>query len=456
MNPDIFREYDIRGIADVDLDSPRALRLGRAIGTYFVRRRCGNIVVGRDVRLSSTRLRDDLVAGLTATGIDVVDLGQCPTPALYFALHRLRPHGGIMITGSHNPPQYNGVKVALGDKPVYGEEIRELAEIAVSGRFEEGSGNWKRHDTILDEYTLDLTSRIDRLPRKLRVGVDCGNGAAALVAVRVFQSLGCEVIPLCCEVDGNFPHHHPDPTIEANLAALVELVSTEGADLGVAFDGDGDRIGVVDDSSEIIWGDELMILFSRSILSQHPGAAIVADVKCSKLLFEEIAERGGRPVMWKTGHAVTRAKMVEEGALLAGELSGHVFFGDRHYGYDDGIYAAARLLEICASSRRRLSTMLEDLPQTFRSIEIRRPCSDQHKFEVERRAREYFAGSFEAIEVDGVRVIFDDGWGLLRASNTEPVIVLRFEAETKKRLDSIRQLFQDKLDEIISEISAGE
>jgi len=457
MNPEVFREYDIRGIADVELLPPDAVRLGKAVGTYFVREECRKIVIGRDVRLSSNRLRDNLVAGLNHSGIDVIDVGLCPTPVLYFALYQLDPDGGVMITGSHNPPEYNGLKVAVGKAPIYGAQIQKIADILYAGSFEEGDGTWSKLETsILDDYIQDFVGGIGRLSKRLRVVVDCGNGAASLAAVGVYQALGCEVLPLYCEADGHFPNHHPDPTIAANLESLSVQVREENADLGLAFDGDGDRLGVVDDEGKIIWGDELMIIFSRSVLEQHPGATVVADVKCSKTLFEEIEKRGGRAVIWKSGHSLTRAKMVQEGALLAGELSGHIFFRDRHRGYDDGLYAGARLLEICALSGTKLSTMRKELPRTFRTPEMRRPCSDQQKFEIERRAKAYFASSFPVIEIDGVRVIFDDGWGLLRASNTEPAVVLRFEADSESRLQEIERLFQEKLDQIMSEISVGD
>jgi len=453
MNTQIFREYDVRGVADRDLTPEVVTNLGKAVGTYLSNRGCARITIGRDVRLSSKRLRDNLLEGLLSTGIDVADIGECPTPLLYYALHKLETDGGVMITGSHNPAEYNGFKVAAGKATIYGDQIQELRKLIESGSYTTGKGRLQ-YCSVLEEYLDELRSSFGRLNRPVRVVVDSGNGTASILMPEAYEALGCEVIPLYCEVDGNFPNHHPDPTVEAYLQDLIRAVREHGADLGIAFDGDADRIGIVAEDGRIIWGDELMILYARQILREHPGATFVAEVKCSKNLFEEIERLGGRAVMWKAGHSLIKAKMKETGAKMAAEMSGHVFFADRYYGFDDAIYAGARLLEICAASGRKVSEMLSDLPRTSSTPEIRVECPEEIKFEVVRRAQEYFSREYEAVTIDGVRVVFDDGWGLVRASNTQPVLVLRFEADTEERLKEIRLLIENKLDEIIRQVTA--
>lgn len=454
MNFEIFREYDIRGIADRDLTPQAVVRLGRAAGTYMLRHGCRTIALGRDVRLSSGRLRDNLVEGLAAAGIDVIDLGECPTPLLYYALFQLDVEGGIMITGSHNPPEYNGFKVAVGKTTLYGDQIQQIRRISEEGSFAAGQGRVATKSFIPD-YLNELSQSFGRLADPPRVVVDCGNGTASFVAADLYRNLGCEVVPLFCRADGRFPNHHPDPTVAENLVSLIDEVVQRGADLGIAFDGDSDRIGVIDDKGRIIWGDELMVLFSRQILQKHPGATIIAEVKCSQKLFDDIRKRGGNPIMWKAGHSLIKAKMKEENALLAGEMSGHMFFADRYYGYDDAFYAGARLLELCSDSKQKISEMLADLPQTYSTPEIRMECPESLKFEVVGRAQQYFSSHFKTSAVDGVRLIFDDGWGLVRASNTQPVLVLRFEATSEARLREIRTLVEGKLRELMELTTSG-
>ena len=446
INPEIFREYDIRGIAESDLTDPVVFRLGQALGTYLGVRGCKSLTLGRDCRLSSTRLMKQLSGGLQSTGLRVIDVGVCPTPVLYFSLHHLNPDAGVMITGSHNPPEYNGFKVALGSLTIHGDEIQEVGRIAQLGEFPSGEGS---HEEVFlsSEYRDYLARALGQLEHPLRVVVDAGNGTGAVLGPQVYRDMGCEVIELYCTMDGNFPNHHPDPTVVENLQDLIRTVRQEQADLGIAFDGDTDRIGVVDDEGRIVWGDDLMILYSREILGQSPGATIVGEVKCSKNLYDEIERLGGRGIMWKAGHSLIKAKMKEEKALLGGEMSGHMFFADRYFGYDDAIYAGARLLEHLSQSGRKVSEMLSDIPKTYSTPEIRVDCPEALKFKVVEQAQEYFSSHYPAVTVDGVRVLFDDGWGLVRASNTQPVLVLRFEADSPQRLEEIRTLMEDKIQE---------
>ena len=454
MNPELFREYDIRGIADTDLADDAVETLGRGLGTYFVRHGVTRVTLGRDVRLSSSRLRDALARGLTRTGLAVIDIGVCPTPLLYYSLHRLKPGAGVMITGSHNPPEYNGFKVALGSGTIYGAEIQKVRKIIEAADFASGEGNLEAA-SLMEDYRRHIGERIPPLGRPLKVVVDSGNGTAGLIAPAIYSDLGCEVHELYSEPDGRFPNHHPDPTIVENLQDLMRAVHSGEADLGISFDGDTDRIGVVDDEGGILWGDQLMMIYAREILERRPGTTFVAEVKCSKSLYQDIEARGGRAVMWKAGHSLIKAKMKEEGAVLGGEMSGHMFFADRYFGYDDAIYAGARLLEILANSGRRLSQLLEDVPPTFSTPEIRMDCPEDLKFRIVGRAQGYFSKNYETVDVDGVRIVFPDGWGLVRASNTQPVLVLRFEADSPERLEEIQALVRGKLEELSGGIHAS-
>jgi len=454
MNPELFREYDIRGIADTDLADDSVETLGRGLGTYFVRQGATRVTLGRDVRLSSTRLRDGLARGLRRTGLTVIDIGVCPTPLLYYSLHRLTPEAGVMITGSHNPPEYNGFKIAVGAGTIYGEEIQKVRKIIEAADFADGEGRLETA-SLMEDYRHHIRERIPRLGKRLKVVVDSGNGTAGLVAPAIYSDLGCEVHELYSEPDGRFPNHHPDPTIVENLGDLMQAVHSNEADLGIAFDGDTDRIGVVDDEGGILWGDQLMMIYAREILQRRPGTTFVAEVKCSKSLYQDIEARGGRAVMWKAGHSLIKAKMKEEGAVLGGEMSGHMFFADRYFGYDDAIYAGARLLEIVADSGRRLSQLLEDVPPTFSTPEIRMDCPEDLKFRIVGLAQSYFSRNYETVDVDGVRIVFPDGWGLVRASNTQPVLVLRFEADSPERLEEIQKLVRGKLKELTSGIHAS-
>ena len=440
FNPYIFREYDIRGEVVNDLPPSFVEELGKAFGTRLKRSGGKVALLGRDCRLSSPHLSESITRGIRATGIDVVDAGLITTPCLYFGLHTLDVDGGIMVTGSHNPPEYNGFKVALGKSTLYGKEIKRLAELLRSNDFAEGSGGLEEID-LLSAYSAHLTKAME-VGRKLKVVVDSGNGTAGLVAPGVFRRGGCEVIDLFSKPDGRFPNHHPDPTVESSLKVLIETVRAEKADLGIGFDGDADRIGVVDEKGSIIWGDQLLILFSREILARGP-ATIVFEVKCSQALIDDIRKHGGRPVMGSTGHSLIKKAMKAEGASLAGEMSGHIFFADRYFGYDDAIYAAIRLIGICSRADMPLSRLLADVPRYFSTPEIRIDCPDNRKFEVVEAVKRHFRRNHEVIDVDGARIVFSGGWGLVRASNTQPALVMRFEASDEARLKELqREVYQ--------------
>jgi phosphomannomutase/phosphoglucomutase len=438
LNRQIFREYDIRGIVEKDLGSDVVPPLGRAIGTYLKRQGARTIVLGRDCRLSSPRIRDELLSGLIATGLEVIDVGVVPTPLVYFAIHHLRTDGGVQITGSHNAAAYNGFKICSGERSVYGAEIQEIGKMIERGDFEEGAGSSRTTD-IIGPYRKYLEETIRLARSGFRVVVDCGNGTAGPVALPVLRRFGLDVVELFSEMDGRFPNHHPDPTEEKNLADLIRTVRDKKAALGIAYDGDADRLGAVDEHGTILWGDRLLALFARDILRDHPGGAVVSEVKCSQTLFDDVRKHGGRPIMWRTGHSLIKAKMKEENALIAGEMSGHFFFAHRYFGYDDAIYASMRLLEIVSRTEEPLSALLADMPATFTTPEIRVSCPDDVKFEVVRRVTERFRKTHQVIDIDGARVLFDGGWGLVRASNTGPVLVMRFEAESEARLGEIRR-----------------
>jgi phosphomannomutase/phosphoglucomutase len=448
MNPHIFREYDIRGVVDQDLTDGTVYTLARAIGTYFRQNGAGRPAIGRDARESSPRFRDLIVRGLTEAGCSVLDIGMVPTPVLYFALFTQNVDSGVMITGSHNPADNNGFKVCLDRSTIFGKQIQEVRDIAFSRAFASGSGGCETRD-ILPSYSNYIAQGITIGPRRVKAVVDGGNGMGGFVAVPLYRRLGCEVTELFCEPDSRFPNHHPDPTVVENLRWAIEAVREGHADLAVAFDGDADRIGVVDEKGRIIWGDQLMVIFSRAILRGRPGATFIGEVKCSQTLFDDIRNRGGHPIMWKVGHSLIKAKMKEVNAALAGEMSGHLFFADRYYGYDDAIYAGARLIEILSHMREPLSNLLADLPRTVYTPEIRVDCPDARKFEVVLALQESFRQTHQVIDVDGARIVFEDGWALVRASNTQPVLVLRFEAATEERLDVIRRTVESRVRELI-------
>ncbi|MBP7331342.1 MAG: phosphomannomutase/phosphoglucomutase [Firmicutes bacterium] len=444
INPQIFRQYDIRGVAERDLTNETVELLGKAFGTYVKKSGSSKVLVGRDNRLSSSRLRDAITRGLLTAGCDVSDIGLVVTPMLYYSRVHFGIDGGVMITGSHNPPDENGFKIALGSGTIYGDEIQKLKDIMVTGNFTSGPGRLEELDMV-SPYLAMLKDKIRLGPRKLKVAVDCGNGTASLFAQQILEAWGCEVIPLYCESDGSFPNHQPDPVKTANLAELRKAVVENNADAGLAFDGDADRIGVVDESGGIIWGDLLMCLYWREIMAKHPGAQAIIEVKCSQALVDEVVRLGGRPFFYKTGHSLIKAKMKEIGAIFTGEMSGHMFFADEFYGFDDAYYAAGRLLRVLSNSQEPLSKILAEVPKYYSTAETRVPCPDQDKFKVVHGMVEQFKREYEVIDVDGLRVLFGDGWGLVRASNTQPVLVARCEAKTPKGLQRICDTMQEAL-----------
>ena len=445
LKPIIFREYDIRGVAETELHSPGIVDLGRGLGTFLQRRTGRRINLGRDCRLSSPRLHDALIEGLLASGCDVTNIGVVPTPLLYYSAVHLKADGAVMITGSHNPSEFNGFKTVCGSGTIHGDDIQEVRRIVEAGDFASGQGSSRTVD--VSAAYLDEIAPQFRFERRIKVVADAGNGTAGPLLHRLFARLNCEVTELFFDMDGRFPNHHPDPTVPANLKQLAETVRAQKADLGVAFDGDSDRIGAVDENGDVIYGDMLLLIFGREILTRKPRATFVGEVKCSQTLYDELERLGGRPIMHKTGHSLIKAKMKEEHAELAGEMSGHMFFADRYFGYDDALYAACRLIEIVAKSGKPLSAQLEGLPKLVSTPEIRVDCPDETKFQVVDRVAEHFRGTHKVIEVDGVRVLFEHGWGLLRASNTQPVLVMRFEATNKSLLKNYQEQVEAVLEQ---------
>ncbi|WP_264844743.1 phosphomannomutase/phosphoglucomutase [Caldinitratiruptor microaerophilus] len=444
----MFREYDIRGVAGDDLTPAVAEAVGRAFATYMQRRgvRDRRVLVGRDGRASSPELREALVAGLRSAGADVVDIGLVVTPILYYSRVLYGIDGAVMITASHNPPEYNGFKIALGYATIHGEEIQALRRIIEEESFAAGSGSYETRDPV-PEYIEMLREKI-RLDRPLKVVADAGNGTAGLFAEKALRAMGAEVIPLYCDLDPSFPHHHPDPVKPENLQDLIRAVREHGADLGLGFDGDADRLGVVDDGGGIVWGDTYMALLWREVLARHPGAPAIIEVKCSQALWDEVERLGGRPLFYRTGHSLIKAKMKEIGAVFTGEMSGHMFFADEYYGYDDAFYAAGRLLRFLSRQPKPLSALVAEIPHYHATPEIRVDCPDERKFEVVAALREHFKRQYEVVEVDGARVLFPGGWGLVRASNTQPVLVLRCEGRTEADLERIKDEMEQALREV--------
>jgi phosphomannomutase/phosphoglucomutase len=446
LNPEIFRQYDIRGRVGVDLTDETISTLGRAVGSYLCQSGASKVSLASDNRLSSDGFREIIGEEMCKSGLKVIDFGVVPTPVFYYTLFEYAVGGGIMITGSHNPPDFNGLKIASGDSTIHGDEIQRIRHIAEKGRFTLGRGSMEKADAK-SQY-IERVSADVMIGRKLRVALDCGNGTAGLIVPDLLHLFDMECEFLYCEPDGTFPNHHPDPTVPENLEALIESTTTRGHDLGIAFDGDADRIGVVDENGDIIWGDRLLVILARDIISRNKGAKVIFEVKCSQALVEAVKGAGGVPIMWKTGHSLIKSKMKAEGALLAGEMSGHIFFNDRYYGYDDAIYAALRLLEILSRRKATLSSLLADIPKYFTTPEIRVDCPDRLKFEVVDQLKARLGPKHEIIDIDGIRVVFDDGWGLVRASNTQPVLVLRFEAKTKDRLEEIQSEVMTNLEAV--------
>jgi phosphomannomutase/phosphoglucomutase len=441
MNPSIFREYDVRGLHETDLTTPVITDLGRAFGTTVRRQGLKTVALGRDFRPSSPRLAAALEAGLLETGCEVLRVGVLPTPGLYWSIVHLKTDAGVQVTGSHNPSEYNGFKMNLGLASIHGEQIQQLRKMIEARDFdllEREAEKGEPRDIPTEAAYMDMLASKVAPKRKLKVVLDAGNGCAGPVAPDVFRRVGCEVVELFTEPDGSYPNHQPDPTVEANMQDLIRKVKETGADLGIGYDGDADRVGAVDERGRIVWGDQILALLAREVLAKYPGAPIVFDVKCSQGLEEDIVAHGGKPIMARTGHSVMKARMKEEKAPLAGELSGHIFYQDDFFGFDDAIYVSLRLLRIVADSGKTLGELLDTVPQYVATPEIRLDASDEEKFAIVDRVRDHFSKDHEVIAIDGARIKFGDGWGLVRASNTQPVLVVRFEAKTKERLAEIQ------------------
>ena len=455
INETIFREYDIRGITGKDLDADFAYQLGLTYSEFAHQKMEKNpltIAVGKDCRLTSDEYAAALIKGLNDGGINVIDIGTCPTPLTYFSVHHYKTDGAIMVTGSHNPAEYNGFKLGIGKDTLHGSQIQELKQIMLSGKYTKRTKGETTSHEIIPQYIEYVANQI-KPDRKLKVVLDAGNGTASTVAPELFKKMGADTITLYCELDGRFPNHHPDPTVPKNLATLVETVKREKADFGIGYDGDSDRIGAVDENGKIIFGDELMVIFSRAVLKTNPGATVISEVKSSNRLYIDIAKNGGNPLMWKTGHSLIKSKMKETKAALAGEMSGHIFFADRWFGFDDAIYSSARLYEILANrtltAEGTISSILKDLKPVINTPEIRIDCEESKKFQLIEEASHILKGNAgsdaKVTTIDGLRVDFSNGWGLIRASNTQPVIVMRFEAESENILKSIQNDFQSAL-----------
>lgn len=440
INPAIFREYDIRGLVETELTPEAVFQIAQAYGTFLIDRGVNKVVIGGDVRISTPIIRDNLISGIASCGLDVIDIGIITTPMFYYALYHFDLNGGIMITGSHNPKEFNGLKIAFGKTTIYGDDIQQIRKLVDAGQVKRtGAAGSVTKEDISEEYLNMLLSKIKLGSRKLRVVADAGNGAASLYIEKFLHSLGCDVIPLFCEPDGNFPNHHPDPVKRENLTYLIKEVKNHGADLGVAYDGDSDRLGVVDETGEVIWGDKLMILYWREILAKHPGETAIIEVKCSQALEDEIVKLGGKPYYYKTGHSLIKAKMKELKALFTGEMSGHIFFADEYFGYDDAFYATGRLLRLLSNTEARLSELFADIPVYYSTAETRIDCPDEVKFGMIEAIKQSALKDYNAETVDGVRIKYPDGWGLVRASNTQPVLVARCESKTKEGLEFITQ-----------------
>ena len=449
MHPGIFREYDIRGIAGEEILEIDAVAIGKAYGTLLAQQNKKKVSVGRDCRKTSDQFSNAFIKGILTTGCDVVDIGTCPTPVLYFSIHHLDLEGGAMVTASHNPPEYNGFKLMSGLDSIHSQGLQDVRIIIEKQAYVEGKGNLTLAD-VITPYRAMILDNIN-LNKKIRLAIDAGNGTGGITALPILKDLGCEVHDIFCDLDGSFPNHEADPTQKKNLTDLIALVLKENLDLGVGYDGDADRIGVVDKKGNVIYGDQLMVIFAREILKRKPGVTFISEVKCSMVMYDEIRNLGGNAIMWRTGHSLIKKKMKEEKAELAGEMSGHMFFKDRYYGYDDALYATCRLLEIIADTGLGVDELIQDLPKTFTTPEIRVECPDAVKFDVVAKIVALYKTKQEVIDIDGMRALYDDGWGLVRASNTQPALVLRFEALTEPRLDEIRTGIETDLEKIIKE-----
>jgi phosphomannomutase/phosphoglucomutase len=449
MNPGIFREYDIRGIAGEDIKEADVINIGKAYGSLLKQQNKKIISVGRDCRLTSEKFSQLFIEGIISTGCDVIDVGTCPTPVLYFSIQHLDLGGGAMVTASHNPPEYNGFKLMSGLDSIHGQGLQEVRKIIEENAFVQGSGTVSKKD-VITPYMEYIVNNID-IKKPIKIGIDAGNGTGGITALPVLKQLGCKIHDIYCDLDGTFPNHEADPTQKKNQLDLIKLVKEKNLDLGVGYDGDADRIGVVDKNGEVIYGDQLMVIYAREILERDPGATFISEVKCSMVMYDDIRKHGGNAIMWRTGHSLIKQKMKEENAALAGEMSGHMFFKDRYLGFDDALYATCRLLEIMANTGKGVDELIADLPKTYTTPEIRVECPDDVKFGVVEKIVAHFKAKQDIIDIDGLRALYDDGWGLVRASNTQPALVLRFEALSEPRLLEIRNEIESVLKGIIEE-----
>lgn len=452
LKQSIFREYDIRGIADEELLDADVESLGKALGTYLIRHSGRTICLGRDCRLSGSRIHAALSLGLISAGARVLDVGVVPTPVLYYSAVHFKADGAVMITGSHNPPEYNGLKTVCGTGTLHGSQIQQIFKLIQDSDFEAGKGTVEELDAVTP-YVEEIAAQF-KFDRKVKVVLDAGNGTAGPVVHRLMEKLNVDATELFFDMDGNFPNHHPDPTVLENLKHLEKAVKDNEAELGIAFDGDSDRIGAVDENGDVVYGDMLMLIFGREILTRKPGATFIGEVKCSQIMYNKLRELGGNPIMFKTGHSLIKAKMKEEHAELAGEMSGHMFFADRYYGYDDALYAACRLLEIVSKSGKPLSHQLSGIPKLISTPELRVDCPDDKKFPVVEKVAAMVRKTYDVVDVDGVRVPFEEGWGLVRASNTQPVLVMRFEATSDELLEKYRTYLEDIVEQAKQEVGA--
>jgi len=447
VNPQIFRQYDIRGIVDKDLTDESMYLIGKGYGTYIKRKGLKSAVIGGDARLSTPRFKEKFIEGILETGIDVIDVGIMATPTLYFAIWKLKTDGGIMITASHNPAEYNGIKMNIGLQSVYGQGIQDVLQLILNEDFESGKGNLCSNDKISEEY-IDYVVNSIKLERPVKVIIDGGNGAGGPYLPVVLRKLGCEVKEMYCDPDGTFPNHHPDPTVEKYMTDLIKAVKESDAEAGLGLDGDADRLGVIDENGKMLYGDQILIIVVRDFLDKNPGEKVIADVKCSKNLFDDIRNHKGIPIMYKTGHANIKNKMMQEGIKVSGEMSGHIFLKDRFLGFDDAIYVACRFVEIISKMDKPVSRFLEDQPKMFNTPELHILSTDDDKFHLVEKVRDSFQKEgYDINDIDGMRITFKDGWGLCRASNTTPVLVLRFEAETEERLNEIRNLVEERIEQ---------
>ena len=445
INDEIFRKYDIRGIADEELTNEFAYHLGKAFGTYLKRKKLKNIAVGRDVRKSSPRLFENITKGINDTGCNVIDTGVVPTPLLYFTVFHYKLDGGLMITGSHNPIEYNGFKMMRGKETVYDNQIQELKQIIIKEDYEDGKGQTSKKEVVKDylEYT---SSRIS--PGKpLKIVLDPGNGTAGPIATKLFKILGANSECINCEPDGTFPNHLPDPTVVKYTKQLSDKVLEKKTNMGIGYDGDSDRAGIIDENGKLVYGDQLLGAIAKPIILNNPGTEVIFDVKCSQGLVEWVEELGGKPLMWKTGHSLLKEKMRETGSLIAGEMSGHIFIGDNYYGFDDALFVSARFYEIASKSQKTVSEIINEMPYYESTPEIRTEVGEEAKWKIVEAAKEEFSKKYETIQIDGARILFGDGWGLIRASNTQPIVVTRFEAKTKERLEEIKKIVTDFIEQ---------